>query len=187
MGTARWGALAFAAGAVVALAGCGQSVSGTATPVGGGAVTAPPTSVTVPPPTTTTRTTVPPTTTVSGPVDTSPLDLEVGDCIAQSLEGDSVSTVPVVPCSQEHNQEVYAIELIADGAFPGSDAVSEQARQVCRAEFEVFVGLAYDDSDLYLNTLYPTEGSWGGGDREIVCLIYDKVGPVTGSLRGANR
>jgi len=33
----------------------------------------------------------------------------------------------------------------------------------------------------------PSEESWGDGDREILCTVYDPAGDTTGTLADANR
>jgi hypothetical protein len=187
----RSGMLLLVAALGVGVAGCAETVSGTAAPVEDDTfvvpTTVPTTAPTTAPTTVPTTTQAPPPTTAGSaiPVETSPFDLEVGDCLADRLEGDSVSTVGVLPCEQEHAQEVYALELMDDGSFPGEDAVKTEASDVCRSAFEDFVDIDYDDSKYYFNTLYPTSDSWDQGDREIVCLAYDPDGPLTGSVEGA--
>ena len=84
----------------------------------------------------------------------------------------------------------YASSTVEGDEYPGLEAVQAEADVVCYAAFEDFVGIAYDDSVLYYSTLYPSDESWGGGDREILCSIskYDeneKIVKVTGSLKGA--
>ena len=46
----------------------------------------------------------------------------------------------------------------------------------CLAAFEGYVGAAYDDSDLEITTLFPTEASWKLGDRDIVCIAISNDG-----------
>jgi hypothetical protein len=121
------------------------------------------------------------------PQETSALELNVGDCLPEELSGDSISTVDVVPCEQEHYQEVFHTEDLDHASFPGSETVDTEAEELCSAAFEDFVGVPYNDSELYLNYLTPTEGSWELGDREVVCLIYDPEGNTTGSLENAGR
>ena len=38
------------------------------------------------------------------------------------------------------------------------------------------MGAAYDDSDLEITTLFPTEASWKLGDRDIVCIAISNDG-----------
>jgi Septum formation/Protein of unknown function (DUF2510) len=115
-------------------------------------------------------------------------DLKVGDCLADSVpRGEEVSSVQSVPCSEPHSEEVYAAVTLPEGDFPGEEAVSAQADELCAAEFESFVGLPYEESVLYLSYLTPTKESWSEGDREVVCSVYDPDGDTTGTLADANR
>ncbi|HEY9412677.1 MAG TPA: septum formation family protein [Jiangellaceae bacterium] len=114
--------------------------------------------------------------------------VKVGDCIGAFGDGEQVSEIPVVPCTEPHDQEVYAAVQVPDAAeYPGDAAVEDQAKTDCSAEFQTFVGLAYDDSELYVNFLTPTADSWAQGDREILCTIYEEGAQTTGTLKDANR
>lgn len=131
------------------------------------------------------------------PEDTAPAEtvevdvykLRVGDCFTESedTEEEIIYTVPVVPCSEPHSDEVFALVNLPDGDFPGQDAVYSQAEELCIAEFESFVGLSYRESVLDIWVIAPVEEGWVAGDREVVCNIYDPDGNVSGTLRGAQR
>lgn len=114
-------------------------------------------------------------------------DVRVGDCLGDFGDSEEVTDVSVVPCDQEHGQEIYATAQVPDGELPGDDDLRAQAEEVCTAEFEAYVGLPYTESELDFTWLQPTAESWDQGDRELVCLVNDPAGPVTGSLQGANR
>jgi len=109
--------------------------------------------------------------------------LRVGDCM-NTVEEELVTEVPVVPCSDPHDEEVFFDFTLDDGDFPGDDAVLDAAETRCLSEFDVFVGLAYDSSTLDFYAYRPTEESWAGGDRVVSCVIWDPAGQVTGSLQG---
>ena len=111
-------------------------------------------------------------------------DLEVGDCVAAVTDGFTVQTVP---CSEPHSEEIYAAVTPPEGDFPGYEAIDAQAKEMCTAEFESFVGLPYEDSMLHVNLVIPTEERWDAGDRMALCTIYDPDGDTTGTLADANR
>jgi hypothetical protein len=111
--------------------------------------------------------------------------IKVGDCLNDGGSTGEVSDVPVVDCAVPHDSEAYASIIMDDGEFPGEDAVTAQAETDCTTEFNTFVGLDYSTSSLDFAYYYPTEQSWGQGDREILCLIVDPAGQTTGSLQGA--
>jgi Septum formation len=115
--------------------------------------------------------------------------LEVGDCIADSVPGggEEIFSVPTVPCSEPHAEEVYAALTLPERDFPGMDALFQQGEELCMAEFESFVGVPYEESALYLSFLTPSEESWSNGDRQVICTIYDPDGETTGTLADANR
>ena len=118
--------------------------------------------------------------------------IEVGDCINDSLAGESVTTVPTVDCAELHDSEAYKSIILDDEKFPGDAAITTQAEDGCSAAFEDFIGLSYDESIINLNFYYPTAETWLTGDREILCLARDTDGEgteiqTTGSLAGAKR
>ena len=116
--------------------------------------------------------------------------LEVGSCMNDYGSETEITSVPIVDCAEPHDTEIYASSNISGDEYPGLEAVQTEADDVCYAAFEDFVGLPYDESLLYYSTLYPSDESWSGGDREILCGIskYDdseNIVKVTGSLKGA--
>lgn len=123
----------------------------------------------------------------SGATDVDVFSLRVGDCMNVEPFSGSTETVPVVPCNEPHSDEIYDVFDIADGVYPGEDAVIDIADRGCYDSFAGFVGMAYEDSVLDFWNLYPTEGSWADGDREVLCVVWDPMSDTTGSLRGAAR
>jgi hypothetical protein len=118
--------------------------------------------------------------------------LRVGDCFDDTYAafGDEVSEVdslPGVPCSSPHDNEVYAAFDIDLSEFPDEDELSMLAFDRCLDRFENFVGRDYDSSDLDILTLYPSQESWNlQNDREIVCALYDmNTNKLTGSARAS--
>ena len=124
---------------------------------------------------------------VEGNDSTDVFTLQVGDCLNDSTAAETVETIPTVPCDEAHDSEIYASIIMDGDTFPGAEAVIAEADQACLDAFEGFVGIAYADSLYYYSYYFPTEGSWAGGDREILCTIYDEAGQVTGSLQNIGR
>jgi hypothetical protein len=111
--------------------------------------------------------------------------LRVGDCLNEVSE-ELVSEVPVVPCDQPHDEEIYFDFLLEGDEYPGDDPIQTEADTRCGAEFDAFVGLAYDSSTLDFYAYRPSEESWTQLDDRIVsCVIFDPAGQVTGTLAGA--
>ena len=117
--------------------------------------------------------------------DTDAFAIKVGDCLNDAEVAEEVSSVPVVDCSEPHDSEAYASIMMPDGDFPGGEAVTAAAEEGCLAEFEGYVGIAYEESAFEVSFYFPTEGSWSGGDREILCTVYDPNGQTTGSAQGS--
>jgi hypothetical protein len=113
--------------------------------------------------------------------------IKVGDCLNDASATGTVTTAPIVPCSQPHDSEAYKSITMKDGAFPGADAVTTQADAGCAAAFPDFIGVAYDNSSLKISYYFPTKDSWANGDREILCTVYDDGVKTTGTLKGAAR
>lgn len=113
--------------------------------------------------------------------------LRVGDCLQTPDEG-VVTELTAIPCDQPHDGEVYSsFDLEQADAYPGDDAVDAAVDAQCLPAFAEFVGLPYDESELELSPLTPTEEGFEAGDREVLCLVQDLDGGVTGTLRGAAR
>ena len=115
-------------------------------------------------------------------------DLEVGDCLAEAPVA-VIFNVQTVPCSEPHSYQIFASVNLpeSDEEFPGYPVIDAQAKQLCIAQFNGFVGLAYEQSVLKTRFMTPSEGGWLAGNHTVHCAIYDPVGEVNGSLRGAER
>lgn len=113
--------------------------------------------------------------------------LRVGDC-TNDTSGDEASSLPVVPCADAHDNEVYFAFDLEDGEWPGDEVIQTKSEEVCLAEFAKFIGTSYEESALEWWPMTPTQGSWESlSDREVYCFAYDPAGLVTGSLAGAAR
>ncbi|MDF2509335.1 MAG: hypothetical protein K0Q52_3194 [Microbacterium sp.] len=114
-------------------------------------------------------------------------ELEVGDCLPFVDYGDTeqIYELPVVSCDQPHTDEVYFIFEVDDEEFPGEDALGDSAWDGCAAQFDTYVGIAYEDSELDFYSYQPTETSWArADDRTVQCILFS-YDDVTGTLEGA--
>ncbi|MDJ0747876.1 MAG: septum formation family protein [Woeseiaceae bacterium] len=116
--------------------------------------------------------------------------IRIGDCFndtasISTAEGGEVSSLPAVPCSEPHDNEVYAVFDLGVAEFPEGNAMSTMAFDACRNRFESFVGVDYESSALDILALYPTRESWElQGDREVVCAVFEmNAKKLTGSAR----
>lgn len=118
-------------------------------------------------------------------------EMKVGDCFNDSSsyaygEEQEVTSVPGVPCSDSHDNEVYAVFDIGISSYPSDESMFDIAFDACLDKFEPFVGRDYQSSALDIYAMYPTRQGWSAlGDREIVCAVYDmNANKLTGSVRG---
>ena len=118
-------------------------------------------------------------------------ELAIGDCFD---DGDmalgefaEVGEVPLVDCTEPHDNEVYAVVTVDGDAFPGEEAIQAQADEVCLEAFDPFVGLDYESSALDFGWLVPTADSWEMGDRVVACFVYRlDLAKVSGTLEGSS-
>jgi hypothetical protein len=103
------------------------------------------------------------------------MTIQVGDCFDDPDETGVVYNLDAVPCSQPHDNEVFASVPLAGVwlEYPGQSVVDGYAYEQCSGDvFDEFVGTPYFDSSLDVFTLTPTQESWDQGDREIICALY---------------
>ena len=120
-------------------------------------------------------------------------ELMVGDCFDSGEEGE-ISDVDGVPCDEPHDYEVFVVEEHEADAYPGEAVMDAIFASICVPSFESYVGTSYATSALYAGMITPSQASWGEGDREFTCYLYEPVDdtlaenvPLTGSMRGAGR
>jgi hypothetical protein len=119
--------------------------------------------------------------------ETDVFSVKVGDCI-NTTGGDEISSIPVVPCDEPHDQEVFDRFEVEGDTFPGDSAIEDERVAYCEGDaFTSFVGLSYEESIYATSGLTPTQSSWDQGDREVLCTIGDPNGQTTGSLEGINQ
>ena len=113
--------------------------------------------------------------------------LRVGDCFndTTAMEHGEIVNLPGVPCSEPHDNEVYALIDVDLTEFPGDDAIGNLAMERCLERFPSFVGRDYDSSSLDIFTMQPSRESFAANDREVICAVYDmEFGKLEGSVKG---
>ena len=113
----------------------------------------------------------------------------VGECFQDPEETDEVGELDKVDCDEAHDNEVIAVFDLEGDDFPGADEVQSQAEEGCVGEFEDYVGSTFEESDLDLFTITPTEETWDeADDREVICSVYAlDESPLEGSVEGSER
>lgn len=123
---------------------------------------------------------------VTAAADAGAMSVRLGDCIGNVADlGGQVETVPVAPCSDPHQGEVYAEKALTDNKLP--DDIEGVADEFCMGEILDFLGgdPAEKYPDLSVMYLHPTPQSWLLGDKLVQCIVYSEAGGLTGSLKGA--
>ena len=112
-------------------------------------------------------------------------EVKVGDCFDDTDSSGEISSLPGVPCTENHDNEAYAVIGLTLENYPGKDAMADIAYDSCLQRFEAFVGLDYESSTLDIFTMYPTNLSWNQNDRDVVCAVYDmNQSKLSGSVQG---
>lgn len=124
-------------------------------------------------------------------------EAKVGDCLnltdfdLSKQDSGKVSRYKPKSCTKAHTGEVIgnvASPLPKGADYPGEDALLDFAGERCGAAFEEYVGIAYDESELEVVQIYPTKGSWNGGDRGVICVATNPGGSaLTESVKGIAR
>ncbi len=110
---------------------------------------------------------------------------EVGDCIdSADLPDGDLTELPTVSCDESHDLEVFHAFDLDEGEFPGDDEMSAEAEDQCMPVFEDYVGMEYQQSEIWVTTVFPSQETWDIDDREVLCLLESDE---TTSLQDANR
>jgi hypothetical protein len=105
-------------------------------------------------------------------VTTNDVQFSVGGCFDETDDG-----YRPVDCHKPHLGEAYLLLTHPDQlSYPGEEGLTDWAEPLCYARFDDYTGIDYQNSALDFGYLYPTAGGWTGGDREIVCYLYDPGG-----------
>jgi hypothetical protein len=111
--------------------------------------------------------------------------LRVGDCFdLKDPDAEELDTVTAVPCTTEHQYELFHVSEMPDGAYPSDAAMTAFAEENCLTAFGAYVGEAFDDSELDVAWVSPTVASWSMGDRTIQCAAYHpRIDRLTESVK----
>jgi hypothetical protein len=116
----------------------------------------------------------------------------VGQCVEGIGTGTTINAMAIrtTACTNPHQGEVVGIHALAapdDGTpFPGLATVESAADERCPPLFESYIGVSFDESRLEMFYLYPSEQTWGQGDRQIACIATGTGGErLTGTLAGS--
>ena len=108
-------------------------------------------------------------------------NVKAGDCLKETPASGLVITVDTAPCTEPHKGEIFKIMTMPDGNFPGTAAIEEYQNK-CAPELDKYSPEASRDPEVGLFVLYPSEDSWGQGDRAVTCIATSDT-PRTGTLK----
>lgn len=117
-------------------------------------------------------------------------DLRAGDCFdfrSGEAEEDEIASVIGKNCSLLHDFEVYLIRALDPGPYPNDSQFDLIFDDVCLGGFDDYVGSRWETSEVWADMLWPTEGGWTGGDREIMCYLFVLEGQTVGTFRNSGR
>jgi len=100
-------------------------------------------------------------------------DLRTGDCVTLPVgpDGMEIEKMTAIPCAEEHDAEVFLVDTLPHGDFPGDQAVEEAVQQGCLGEFESRYGVLDDANPYDIFYLTPLEEGWEF-DRGYACMVY---------------
>jgi hypothetical protein len=108
-------------------------------------------------------------------------EVKAGDCLKKLPASGLVVTVDTAPCNEPHKGEIFSIMTMPDGDFPGSSAI-EEYQDKCAPELEKYSPEAARDPQVGLFVLFPSQDSWGQGDRAVTCIATSDT-PRSGTLK----
>ncbi|MGF6834225.1 hypothetical protein QF015_002407 [Paenarthrobacter sp. TE4293] len=115
--------------------------------------------------------TTPSATATPGPLprDANSKDFQVGDCFADF--DPNASEARAVACDTEHSAQLVGVHVYpGDDSFPGTNALRDKGREVCKAAVAKLTPAA-DNYVLLQQNVYPSTTSWDRGDRRVDCFI----------------
>ncbi len=115
--------------------------------------------------------TTPSATATPGPLprDANSKDFQVGDCFADF--DPNASEARAVACDTEHSAQLIGVHMYpGDDSFPGTNALRDKGREVCKASVAK-LNAAADNYVLLQQNVYPSTTSWDRGDRRVDCFV----------------
>jgi hypothetical protein len=124
------------------------------------------------------------TATVPSPASTgavSPRNLRPGDCFMVKL-GVVLTSIPLLPCSQPHDAQIFANLRIPNSSYPGSSAKTlDAALKLCEPAAYTYMNGRIDL--LEIAAYYPSSAIWAMGDHTAHCVLYDARQKFVGDVR----
>ena len=110
-------------------------------------------------------------------------ELKAGECLRVSDADNLPDEIPLVPCTQAHQLEVFGVFDLPAGAWPGDDSVEAAADQGCSPLFTSYVGASADDPKYTWSDYLPSKEDWSHDFRRVVCTDETFPGSSTSIKR----
>ena len=104
-----------------------------------------------------------------------------------------ITRTSLVACEEPHIVEAFASLRHPGLDFPRQLAMDAYAEDECIREFDTYVGMPFEESEIFEFHFTPSRGTWELlGHRQIECFLYlpdpeQEFQTMTGSLRNARR
>jgi hypothetical protein len=111
--------------------------------------------------------------------------IDVGECFTGKP-----TDLAAVDCGEPHQGELFARIGAPDpnAAYPGADAIKEQAGTACTQPLADYYGAANDvavANGIDFTPVTPTKAQWEDGDTTSYCVAISASGdPIRGSIKG---
>lgn len=118
-------------------------------------------------------------------------DLQIGDCFSTSASGQAMTeettevkqSVTVVPCTQEHTDEVFAKGTLTGTTLPTGDDMSEQAMKICDDAFLEYIG--NPETDILYASYAAMDNISYATNKTLICAVgLEDGGPLHRSAKG---
>jgi len=73
---------------------------------------------------------------------------------------------------------------LGDGAYPGDEAVTEQAFDTCSNDFTSYVGVDTEGSHFDVTIFAPSQAEWNTGVHTAACVVFYPASDTIGSAKG---
>jgi hypothetical protein len=114
-------------------------------------------------------------------------DLEIGDCVEKPSgwndEGEALDSdyLTKVECTEVHWGEVYAIDSLSSGPYPGDEGIIAPAEDICYSEEGTTRVRDEFFDEAYTYYVTPTSQSWSAGDRSVFCFVSNATNDASES------
>jgi Septum formation len=125
---------------------------------------------------------------VAGPSGVKYDELQPGDCLEKP--GDRFVRAERVDCAEPHDLEVFALvtdPAPRDARYPGPEILEREATVACLPQFQAYVGIPFEQSELRFTGYVPTERNWEEDNRLLVCTLSARTGRLTGTVKDSRR